>query len=101
MSYCPRCGEQTSEEARFCQKCGLPINGNQYSDNFEAEPIRKDNSSLKRLGIIAALIIAICPAARAKVGVIFLIGAIVAFILNASYAIIVALICCNRSSGGC
>jgi hypothetical protein len=25
MMYCPRCGQQASEEVRFCSRCGLPL----------------------------------------------------------------------------
>jgi hypothetical protein len=25
--YCPRCGQQASEEVRFCSRCGLPLDG--------------------------------------------------------------------------
>lgn len=60
--YCPACGEELEDRARFCKSCGTNINDATTSDNeqFTRPPAPKKNHSLLTLiGFVSALIIPI------------------------------------------
>lgn len=52
MKYCPKCGAQLVDEARFCSKCGAPQpnmeNETRRPDLFESnnEPVKKESSEM-------------------------------------------------------
>lgn len=41
MSYCRNCGNQLKENAKFCQKCGRPVNGGNESGQRKIEYVGK------------------------------------------------------------
>ena len=39
MKYCPHCGTEIAEDARFCANCGCPVNTGNLPANRAEEPV--------------------------------------------------------------
>ena len=60
--YCPACGEQLIDEARFCKNCGAELNGPQTNVNTHQQNTRQFIESSEKshtLAIIAGYVMAI------------------------------------------
>lgn len=55
MPYCPRCGNEVSEDARFCGACGSPISANEKTTTAK----RASSHTSARITIAATIAVAI------------------------------------------
>lgn len=59
MPYCRRCGTQLAEDARFCHKCGAPVESYiPTSSPARARPIRRDPLVAIAVGAIVIILVA-------------------------------------------
>lgn len=47
MSFCPNCGTQIAEGAKFCVNCGQKINESDSSNNAQAKPVAQPQPTLQ------------------------------------------------------
>lgn len=58
--YCPKCGEELADEARFCKSCGAEINFNPNADpvdNFQVYGAEEDHQTAIIIGYILAILV--------------------------------------------
>ena len=59
--YCPKCGEQLIDDAKFCKNCGASLEGipdpHQFNNNFQVPVVEKDHTAAIVIGYILAVLI--------------------------------------------
>ena len=59
--YCPKCGEQLIDDAKFCKNCGASLEGmpnpQQNINNFQVPAVENDHTAAIVIGYILAVLI--------------------------------------------
>lgn len=59
--YCPKCGEELVDEAKFCRNCGTSLevipDPQQNYNNFQAPAVENDHTAAIVIGYILAILI--------------------------------------------
>ena len=65
MRYCTKCGEQVSDDAKFCAHCGYPTEGAMKTANNENTGNKTNDSGMETLRLLAFIFMLITTCAAA------------------------------------
>jgi hypothetical protein len=70
--FCPKCGTELEEDAKFCSKCGMTVDSNVAT--YRREPNRKEKAKSPSTLAIIAIIIVVVVVIAGLISTIFLLG---------------------------